>query len=65
MTTEPLKPCPFCGGEAEFKLALNRRHPWFIECTKCYVATEGSAYENNEYNANKWNTRQKGEDCEH
>lgn len=30
--TEELKPCPFCGGKAEFE---NDNGEWFVFCEKC------------------------------
>lgn len=43
--TEELKPCPFCGGKAEFRHVSGIRHPWSgvqanalavtINCTRC------------------------------
>ena len=33
--TEELKPCPFCGGEADFDHFGNQRMPTVISCTDC------------------------------
>lgn len=30
--TDELKPCPFCGGKAEFE---NDNEEWFVFCEKC------------------------------
>lgn len=38
---EEIKPCPFCGGEARFRVSENRSahfgvgFTFFVECTKC------------------------------
>ena len=41
-----LKPCPFCGGEAEAVHEINGM--WTVECTKCGALVDGIA---------AWNTR--------
>lgn len=33
---EELKPCPFCGGNAEIN--QNGRNGYTIECTKCHIS---------------------------
>ena len=33
-----LKPCPFCGGEAQIVFADNEIQAYFIECKKCAVS---------------------------
>lgn len=39
-TNKPdLKPCPFCGGEAERKLAYGYAEGWYIKCNKCKIKT--------------------------
>lgn len=45
--TEELKPCPFCGGEAEIKqvnLGLNDENAfidsWLVECSQCKARTQ-------------------------
>lgn len=38
-----LKPCPFCGGEADCNnsgFVKNGRHMWAVECLQCGVVTE-------------------------
>ncbi|TDX30813.1 restriction alleviation protein Lar [Modicisalibacter xianhensis] len=51
-----LLPCPFCGGKAEFcKVGVN--YPFKAGCANCEAFTKGSAFENNEYNAQCWNRR--------
>jgi Lar family restriction alleviation protein len=48
-----LKPCPFCGGEAEISEGTNRS--WEVTCLNCGVGT----YEIQEYSDTVacWNTR--------
>lgn len=52
-----LKPCPFCGGRAEFVTLDRYLYRHVVQCTKCEAITGGSAYENDEYNAGIWNKR--------
>lgn len=55
-----LKPCPFCGGEAEVKKHNNRFTEWWqVFCTNCHITQCGSDYEYEyEYEAAAaWNTR--------
>ena len=63
---KPLCACPFCGGEAELVnetaastlIAPSRsRYPHYVQCTKCRVRTEGSAFQNDTYNIECWNRR--------
>lgn len=35
MTTTPLKPCPFCGGEAEIQRHGTGRQSTIYSCTQC------------------------------
>lgn len=40
MTAPTLKPCPFCGGEAELKEARSYvTNGWRIMCKKCRIGT--------------------------
>ena len=32
-----LKPCPFCGGEAELFIVPGKMTKWAVRCTKCYA----------------------------
>lgn len=52
-----LKPCPFCGGRAEFVMLRRESYRHVVQCTKCEAITGGSVFENNEYNASIWNKR--------
>ena len=39
---KPLKPCPFCGGEAEICTDVGIMGKfWFIRCKKCYSRGSG------------------------
>lgn len=53
-----LKPCPFCGGEADCNnVAFERagKPMWAVECMKCGVVTD---FFDNEEDANEaWNRR--------
>jgi hypothetical protein len=47
-----LKPCPFCGGIADWSAGMG----WFsVECTGCRVETD--AYTKAEHAASVWNRR--------
>lgn len=37
MTDKKLKPCPFCGGEAEVLAYIN----YYVYCSNCGVSTKG------------------------
>lgn len=43
MTTPILKPCPFCGGEAEMYVDTDSVMGkfWYIRCKKCYCRGTG------------------------
>lgn len=51
--TEELKPCPFCGGKAEFE---NDNGEWFVFCEKCGSMTV--LFETKPEAKEAWNTRQ-------
>lgn len=39
--SEKLKPCPFCGGEAEYE-RFNNPKTWFtVRCSRCGCQTDG------------------------
>lgn len=40
--TKPLKPCPFCGGEAEFERRGTGRQSCIVACTECGCRLETS-----------------------
>lgn len=53
-----LKPCPFCGGEAELNSTQERvsNHPWFwVTCRVCKVGQPQSLYAAAEAAATAWN----------
>lgn len=47
-----LKPCPFCGGEADYGYDSSMI---LVECTDCYAAT--AMYMSQDIAAKKWNSR--------
>jgi Lar family restriction alleviation protein len=62
MTTEnkeALKPCPFCGGEAEIIYRSNPMSKWkyTAECKSTICGASGSVGENKSVAINNWNTR--------
>ena len=58
--SEKLKPCPFCGGEAEMQITIlynlkaNSLH--FIHCGKCWSSTF-QYFSKKEEAIKAWNTR--------
>lgn len=61
--TEPLKLCPFCGGEA----SLEYYEPWCVQkwiarCRKCSISFMSTKSENEVIE--KWNTRAKSAEYE-
>lgn len=64
-----LKPCPFCGGKAEFHQFANPKSSYSIECTVCRCGTygwdcpsTGTHDENKAMQAERWNRREGGTD---
>lgn len=42
MSEPKLKPCPFCGGEAETRVTTARQYTEFkVYCPKCHIAKHG------------------------
>ena len=63
MSKTKLKPCPFCGGEAEIVYALHDYNLWGVRCKNCDASVECSIEEDSEENAVKaWNTRKPVDD---
>lgn len=50
---EPLKRCPFCGGQAE--LEVDRSYLWFAKCHRCYA--KGPLAGNGQEARKGWNRR--------
>jgi len=60
--TEELKPCPFCGEDAEipdYRTSGLRTVEWFIQCQRCPAVIECCDTEKEAVKA--WNARAKGE----
>lgn len=55
MNTNELKPCPFCGGEAEHLLDQTTEQNHSVNCKKCCFSIS-RFYHGNSY-LDKWNTR--------
>ena len=53
-----LKPCPFCGGEAEEVVVCFGDDERKVQCKKCHIRTDDDYHDNS---ANKWNNRAKVE----
>ena len=50
-----LKPCPFCGGEAEIERPGTRRQSCIVSCTNCGARHEGP--DEGEQSGDTWNER--------
>lgn len=56
--SEELKPCPFCGGEAEIERKGSIRASMIIACLDCGARVEsGDVYGLTKPESYKWNTR--------
>jgi Lar family restriction alleviation protein len=51
-----LKPCPFCGHEAEFERLGDRRQSCIVACTGCGARHESS--DEGEHNGKSWDRRE-------
>jgi hypothetical protein len=61
---EKLKPCPFCGGVAEYRQFANPRNFYSVACVDCHCSTDGFRNKlDNDHKENKavqaaiWNKR--------
>ena len=54
---EELKPCPFCGGPADYGRGGRYAYNYYVICQKCGAQCLGSAFQNDAFNARSWNTR--------
>lgn len=52
-----LLPCPFCGGRATFTKLYRSLYSFVAQCETCRCYAGGTAYKNDSFNANAWNTR--------
>lgn len=56
-----LKPCPFCGGEAEFvDCEVNPR--WFVRCKRYYCVEQRGIWATKSEAARLWNRRKEAEE---
>ena len=63
-----LKPCPFCGGKAEFQQFAHPKNFYKVQCSVCYCGTcgfrnnlmDGKDRENKAIQAEIWNKRDEG-----
>lgn len=53
--SEVLKPCPFCGGEAEFERTGTSLHSCIVSCTNCGARHESGDEDGN--SGRSWNMR--------
>lgn len=51
-----LKPCPFCGGRAEYVRNFWRDGEWAVMCVGCHV-TSSTSYEKKATARKVWNKR--------
>ena len=52
-----LKPCPFCGGEAELLIVPGKQTKWVIRCRKCFA--NNGAFVSDHDAVEAWNRRAK------
>ena len=52
-----IKPCPFCGGDAELQSADFKGAVWFVVCHKCEIKT--FFFSSPAKAARRWNRRAK------
>lgn len=58
MMAEKLKPCPFCGGEAEIKrYTFCRTDSFYVGCSRCNVTQTANVYFSEKESIEAWNTR--------
>lgn len=60
MSEIKLKPCPFCGSEAEVGYAINDYNRWGVQCKSCGCVVEvgfGEYDDTLEEAAKAWNRR--------
>lgn len=50
-----LKPCPFCGGEAEIR--DNRWRGVFVRCSVCHIGTQPVLHQRKDAPIRAWNRR--------
>ena len=56
-----LLPCPFCGGTAVFTNARDgRRYSFRVRCADCGAEAGGTVFQNDDWNAERWNKRSCG-----
>lgn len=55
MATHTLKPCPFCGGNAELLIVPGKMAKWIVTCTKCY--TNNGTFATDDDAREVWNRR--------
>lgn len=54
--TDKLKPCPFCGCEAEWWDTFDEEYPYQIVCKRCFCGTDTTVTK--EHAIKSWNTRE-------
>ena len=54
---DKLKPCPFCGAEAEYDHACRKYNAWLVICKTEACQSRGNIYNDEEEAIAAWNTR--------